>query len=252
MCMSGIVMAQTPAFDVVTIKPSKTAVGGMGLGRSTPDGVEIINSTAKSLIANAYDLKADYIHGGPGWVDTAEYDVTAKVLPGQGAVLPHLDVAQIKRMMKAMLADRFQLVVHEEVKELPVLELTVIKGGVKLHEAAPGDTYPNGLKYPDGKDGIGMMIIQDGVFTAQAVPIANLVDTLSLVLHGTVVDKTGLLGKYDISLPLPREENAPPGAGVDTAVLYRNLEEQLGLKLHAAKGPVRTLVIDHIERPSEN
>ena len=252
------------AFDVVTIKPSKEAVGGMGLGRSSPNGISLINTTAKSLMRNAYGVKEELISGGPNWINTSEYDVEAKVL-NTDAVAPPLSRDQIKQMIQALLADRFKLVAHTEMKEIPVYELTIAKAGPKLQEAKSGDTYANGLKGPDGRTGAGLMMIVDGKFTGQGISISGLVDTLSLVLGRTVVDKTGLTGKYDITLLLPRPEGAAgpmPTPSTDASAkvssetsspaFFTVLEEQLGLKLHSAKGLGKTLVIDHIEKPSEN
>jgi uncharacterized protein (TIGR03435 family) len=245
-------------FDVVTIKPSDTTVGGMGLARSTPDGIAIVNATAKSLIANAYAIKADLIFGGSGWVGSTEYDVEAKVLPKNG-VLPRMNRAQLGILMKAMLADRFKLTVHTEMRQLPVYELTVSKGAPKFHEAVPGNTYADGLQGPEGRTGAGMMRMMNGRFTGQAISISGLVDTLAMELHRTVVDKTGLTGKYDITFVVPREARAGPpqdteGAGGEAAVpsLFTTLDEELGLKLRAAKGAVATLVIDSIAKPSGN
>ena len=120
--------AQSPSplvFDVATIKPSKTYVGGMGLAKSTPDGVSLINVTAKSLIANAYGIKQDLITGAPAWAGSSEYDIEAKVLPSDAVPSPRLDRKQISVMMRALLADRFKLAVHTETKEIPIYDLTL-------------------------------------------------------------------------------------------------------------------------------
>ena len=177
-------------------------------------------------------------------------------------------VAATQHMMQMLLADRFKLKVHQETKELAIYALIVAKNGPKLHEAKPGDTYPNGLKGPDARSGAGMMFGGREGLTAQGVPIANLVRHLSLQLGRTVIDKTGLAGKYDFTLKwTPDEirssmfkgpESGPPGPA-STAFsdssgpsLFTALEEQLGLKLESQKGPVEIVVIDHVERPSEN
>jgi uncharacterized protein (TIGR03435 family) len=260
--------AKPLAFDVATIKPSNATAGGMGLAKSSPDGISIVNATAKSLIANAYGIKQDLISGGPSWVGSSEYDVEAKVVATGEVSSLRLSRDQLKLMMQTLLADRLKLVVHTETKELPVYDLTVARSGPKLQQAKPGDTYPNGLKGPDGRSGAGMMMMIDGNFTGQAIPMSGLVDTLSLALHRTVVDKTGLTGRYDISIPLPREESgtgpmpsSPGDSSISSAspppdtsgpTLFNIVEEQLGLKLVSTKGPVPTIVIDHIEKPSEN
>jgi uncharacterized protein (TIGR03435 family) len=112
-----------------------------------------------------------------------------------------------------------------------------------------------------------MMMMLDGRFIGQGIALSGLFDTLSQVLHRPVIDKTGLSGKYDITLTLPRDEPngspLPPPAGADAPTtnatfelsdpsFFTTIEEQLGLKLESTKGPVEVLVIDHIEKPSAN
>ena len=264
----SVLPAQSPAashqaFDVVTIKPSKTFVGGMGLGKSSKDSVSLINVSPRALIANAYGLKPRLVSGGPDWMDSTEYDIECKVLVTDPSHPPQLTRDQIRLMMQSLLADRFKLSLHTESRQLPVFGLAIAKGGPKLQEAKPGNTYPNGLKGPDGRSGAGMMIVQNQKFTGQAIAISGIVDTLSILLDRTVVDRTGLTGRYDVTLQLPRPDRAPSRQGPPTEPsstspddsqpsLFTLVEEQLGLKLISTKAPVETLVIDHIERPSEN
>jgi uncharacterized protein (TIGR03435 family) len=152
-----------------------------------------------------------------------------------------------------------------ETKQLPVYELVVAKGEPKIKEATPGDTYANGIKGPDGVGRGGMMRMGPGQLTAQAVPMTSLANMLSQQLHRTVLDKTGLTGKYDIQLNWTPDQGPDPmfnghdgGHSSDTAqdfsgpTIFTALQEQLGLKLQSAKGPVETIVIDHVEMPSEN
>jgi uncharacterized protein (TIGR03435 family) len=145
--------------------------------------------------------------------------------------------------------------------------LVVAKNGPKFQEAKVDATYPNGIKGPDGVARGGMMRMSSGELTAQGIPIANLVGTLSRQLGRKVVDKTGLTGNYDFTLhwtPDPGEAQpfkGPVGGppGVDTAApsdsgpsIFAALQEQLGLKLESQKGPVEIIVVDHVEKPSEN
>jgi uncharacterized protein (TIGR03435 family) len=172
-------------------------------------------------------------------------------------------------MLQPLLADRFQLKVHTEVRDLPVLTLVIAKGGPKLHEAKPGDTYPNGLKDFNGQGGgPGMMLMRPGQLTGQGLPLSSLARVLTQQLGSTVQDKTGLTGKYDLTLQWTPDRNgsampgAPepglqgPGSGGSTDAsgpsIFSAIQEQLGLKLESQKGPVEVLVIDHVETPSEN
>ncbi len=171
---------------------------------------------------------------------------------------------ETRRMLQALLADRFQLKLHSDTKQLAVYALVLAKNGPKLQAAISGDTYPNGFKGPDGGGGPGMIFMEGngGPVTGQGVPIADLVRLLSQQLGRTVVDKTGLTGKYDFKLKwTPDENQGPPGPpGADNAPppdssgpsIFTAVQEQLGLKLESQKGAVKILVVDHGEKPSEN
>lgn len=258
--------AKPLAFDAISIKPNQ---GGSNLAgqtvngeavvslrimiRTPPDGYSASNITAKSLIATAYGIKDDLISGGPDWVGSTGYDIEAKVASFDADAPHQLTRTQRNQMLQSLLTDRFQLTTHNETKEAPIYQLVVAKGGLKLHEATPGDTYPNGPKGPDGVSHPGMMMFRPDGLTAQAIPITALLDMLSRQLHRPVVDKTGLTGKYDIALHFT-PDNGPAADSPDSSgpSIFTALEEQLGLKLESTKGPVQTLVIDHIEKPSEN
>ena len=203
-----------PAYDVVSIKPNKSASGGSYY----PRRILANNIPIKFVIASAYDIKDDLITGGPGWVDSARYDITAKVAPADVDTFKKLTMAQRTGMLQPLLADRFKLQAHVETKTLPIYELVLAKGGSKLHEAVPGDTYANAPKFngnsPRAAD---MMMMMPGKITGMAIPIANPINILSRQLQRTIVDKTGPHRKYDITPPTdPRTAKAwasPGGAG---------------------------------------
>jgi uncharacterized protein (TIGR03435 family) len=256
---------KVPAFDVVSVKPNKSGDHGVRIMFNS-DGYSATNATAKLLIQVAYGIREDLISGAPSWVDSTRYDFDAKVAGPDVEALKKLSPEQRRSMLQPALADRFKLKVHTETKQLPVFELVVAKGGSKLKEATPGDVYTNGLKGPDGVGRAGTMRMGRGQLTAQGVPIGNLVNMLSQQLHQTVIDKTGLTGKYDLELNWTPDQGSDPmfkGADgapqrADTAPdasgpsIFTAVQEQLGLKLQSTKGPVETLVVDHIEMPSEN
>ncbi len=251
-----------PPFDVVSIKPNKSGGGGIRV-MLPPDGYSANNIPLKFVISSAYGIKDDLITGAPGWVDSAHYDITAKVAPADVDTFKKLTIDQRNAMLKPLLADRFKLQAHVETKTLPIYELVLSKGGSKLHEAVSGDTYANGPKFNGNPARAGMMMMMPGKITGMAIPLANLINILSRQLQRTIVDKTGLSGKYDITLQWTPEQGEgmgfPGGAGApppppDSAgpSIFTALEEQLGLKLNSTKGPVQTLVIDHIEPPTED
>jgi uncharacterized protein (TIGR03435 family) len=260
--------SKIPAFEVASIKPDKSGTD-MTMLRTTPVGFSASNIALKVLIQQAYGIEDNQIVGAPSWLGSARYDIEAKVSSSDTDALHNLSSDQRRLMLQPLLADRFQLKVHTEVRDLPVLTLVIAKGGPKLHEAKPGDTYPNGLKDFNGQGGgPGMMLMRPGQLTGQGLPLSSLARVLTQQLGSTVQDKTGLTGKYDLTLQWTPDRNgsampgAPepglqgPGSGGSTDAsgpsIFSAIQEQLGLKLESQKGPVEVLVIDHVETPSEN
>ncbi|MGD0221946.1 MAG: TIGR03435 family protein [Terriglobia bacterium] len=265
--------ALSPSFEVASIKPNRS--GDMRIGiRFQPGRFTTTGATVKQLIAIAYDVRDFQVTGGPSWITSDEYDIDAKEPDGLSEELSKLSPDQRHEKMglliQSLLADRFGLKVSHATKEYPVYALVVAKNGPKLQEAKAGDTYPNGMKGPDGHalGHGGMMRMGPGELTGQGVPVTFLVQQLAQQLGRNVLDRTGLKGNYDFTLKWtpdqssagmmqgppgggPPPDNAPPpdasGPSVFTAV-----QEQLGLKLESTKGPVDILIIDHVEQPSEN
>ena len=251
------------AFDVISIHPTKpgmttTTSNGVTTTRmftqDTPDGYHVGNGTLKYLIMDAYGVKWDSIVGGPDWIGATGYDIDAKVTPAADAPPPRLTSAQRRQMIQSLLADRFKLVVHNETKDAPIYDLELAKGGSKLPITTPNDTFAKGINGLDGNpvsSGYPVMLGRGHLF-GQAVTIASLIDYLKQELHRPVVDKTGLAGKYDLSLqwtPDNTPDDSPLASGPS---LFTAIQEQLGLKLTSTHGPVKTLVIDHVEPPSPN
>lgn len=266
--LAGITPA--PVFEVASIKPDKPAGNRMMFGtRWTPDGLTTTGSTARSFIVMAYNVQDSQIFGAPNWINSERYDIQARV---GGSVVEKLqklspDQRTLARqhMLQALLADRFKLVIHRETKELPVYALVIGRNGPKLKEAEPDENYANGMKGADGHAlGKSVMRVGGGELTGQAIPMAFLVQTLSdqpELKDRVLLDRTGLTGSYDFTLQwapensmlngMQKPDNAttPDSSGPS---LFTAIEEQLGLKIESTKGPVDALVIDHVERPSEN
>jgi uncharacterized protein (TIGR03435 family) len=218
-------------FEVVSIKPGDPAFPGSS-ARSTAGGMEWRNTTVNNLIRGAYHLNEFQLTGGPKWADTERFNVDAKfpqgMLRGDG---------QSQQMMQHMLADRFNLVFRLETKMLPQYSLVVAKGGPKVERSSDNE----GVRSQQGPRQI----------KAWGTPMSSLAQMLISVVSAPVTDHTGLQGQYNFSLefaPLldaPRE-NEPLGD------IFAVLQQQLGLKLVATKGPVEMLVIDKVEKPTEN
>ena len=231
-----------PVYDVVSIKPNKTGSGSSS-SHTTVDRFSATNISLVQLLRRAYDIREDLISGVPGPIASARFDIEAKIVDRDPDALKRPNGRQTGQMLLPVLAERFQLKAHTETKILPVYELVVASTGPKLTTTAGG-----------GKEGSGTNVNGNGKETtlkATDIPMASLADTLSGQVNRTVIDKTGLAGHYDLGLNWASDEinDAQANAGPS---IFTALQEQLGLKLQPAKGPVVTLVVDHVEMPSEN
>jgi uncharacterized protein (TIGR03435 family) len=246
-------------FDVVSVKPN-TSENGMMRMMNKPGIVSSTNVPLRALIQQGYGIRQDLISGGPGWVDSANYDFEGKIAPADAEALKAMTneqrTAATRQMMQHALADRFKLKVHTETKTLPVYELVLAKGEPKLKEADPNNTYANGIKGPDGTAKPGMMRFGRDRLDGQGITVSSLAGFLSTRLERTIIDKTGLTGKYDVVLTFKPEDDAggkDNGASDDNLPdLFTAVQEQLGLKLVSTKGPVDTLIVDNAEKPAEN
>ena len=240
-----------PEFDVVSVRENKSNIRMMQW-MYTADGLNMINLSIKNLIASAYDIKQYLISGGPSWVDSTGFDIQAKVAPEDVPALKKLTAAQRGLMLRKILAERFHLAVHIETKTLPVYDLVLAAGGPKFKPSAP-DPAPSPDADPSDKPKPrGWISMGDGMVKLQDMPLSGLANQLGYSLERIVIDKTGLTGKYDLSLKWT-PVNEPPSTDPDPPPdIFTAVQEQLGLKLEPTKGPVQTLVIDHVEMPTEN
>jgi uncharacterized protein (TIGR03435 family) len=240
-----------PSFEVATIKPSKPEQPGKAfLVRG--DRFTTINTTMLDLITFAYDVQQKQVVGAPDWISTDKFDIAAQPdVPGS----PNRQ--QLKSMVQKLLADRFQLKFHQDQKDLSAYVLTVVdQAGVKMKK---NDSNPNGLP--------GLFFRQLGVLTVQNATMKDFTQLMqSAVLDRPVVDQTGLEGRWDFLLKWTPDESQfggmgikvppPSDAGTEAAdappPLFTAIQEQIGLKLHAGNAPVKVLVLDRIEKPSEN
>jgi len=264
----------SPSFEVASVKPSHSSDNRMRIGIS-PGKFTVENVSLKSIIMFAYDAKSDsQISGGPDWIKSESFNIEAKEDDAQAAELEKLPreerEKQLKLMVQSLLADRFNLKVSHQTKELPVYALVVARNGPKLTKSAvepPSSDGPETQGPPKMMRGI--MMRGRGELSGTAAPMSLLADALSRQRETggrVVIDKTGLTGNYDWTLHWTPESPAPlfkgadndstpdNGPAPDTAgpALFTALEEQLGLKLESQKGAVDTLVIDSVEKPSEN
>jgi bla regulator protein BlaR1 len=256
---TGNTTTKLPVFEVASIKLNKSGEPNVML-MFTPNGFTTTNAPLREVIRMAYQVPEFQMSGGPAWINSERYDIEAKVDSSAAEKLGQLDQDQRRAMLRPLLEDRFQLKVHQETRELPIYTLAIAKNGPKLHAAKPDDTYPDGIKDPDGVAHPGMMRMGPGRITAQGLPMKDIVRLLTQQLGRTVLDKTGLTGNYDVELQwtpdnIPASMIGPDGKPtpeISGPSVFTAIQEQLGLKLESQKGPVEVLVIDRVERPSAN
>jgi bla regulator protein blaR1 len=260
-----------PQFEVASVKPAAPDQRGMFIRPGANGGININNMPVKEMITLAWRIQPYQITGGPSWIESARFDIEAT---GNHK----LNRDEMPLMIQSLLADRFQLKVHHETKELPIYALVLAnkdgKLGPQLSESKEGScTQFDPSKPPPPPDpgkppvmGCGGMMMGIDRVTAAAIEVSQLAPMLSRTLGRTVVDKTGLTGKFDINMqwtPDQAQLQSLPGGGAPPGLpqpqfdpngptLFTALQEQLGLKLESQKGPVDILVIDHVEKPSEN
>jgi uncharacterized protein (TIGR03435 family) len=221
------------------------------------------NAPLIALIRQAYSLynsNDDLITGLPAWAKNERFDIQAKVSEEDGARIKGLTREQRGQMLLALLEDRFKLKARVEQREIPIYALIVAKGGAKVAESRPGESYAHGLLGPDGTPrGAGSTDYSRGHFRAQAAPLDSLASILTQQLDRPVLNRTGLTGNYDYTLDWTPDLPSGPDGAADPPppanappTLFTAIQEQLGLRLEASRGVVPAVVIEHIEEPSAN
>jgi bla regulator protein BlaR1 len=279
-------------FEVASIRlsacnntgPASAFIAGNGGRRaSTPGRVILECAHMRDVIQRAYGYPdpnnnplRGQVLGGPGWLDSDTFDIEAKA---EGT--PPASQMQ-GPMMRALLEDRFRMKAHRETREAPVYELTAAKDGPKLHATKAGSCITTDGDQPPGQSELphcGGHTENGHGFDLYGSTLANLCKVLSLKLDRDVIDKTGISGLFDIHLDLARDPVTPavgtgapndadsirPGDATSIVkgflrdmqqtsdgLIIPALQQQLGMKLESAKGSAAFLVIDHIEKPTEN
>lgn len=252
-----------PEFEVASIK-LHASTDNRAFVQALQGRLVMENFSLKQLILFAYDIPNNQVVGVQGWMDSSHYDIQATTDSSRTA-------KQVEGpMLQSLLEDRFHLEVHRETMERPVYELTVEKGGVKMQLSKEGSCTLYSMDSPPPVpasnaprpiycdfphlSGDGLNWTLDGT----GVTVRRLATTLSRSgLDRPVNDRTGLTGGFDLRLQWTADtpERAPGSVALDNPTgpsIFTALKEQLGLKLESAKGPVEILVIDHVQKPSEN
>jgi uncharacterized protein (TIGR03435 family) len=194
----------------------------------------VLGASLRDLIANAYGVRGYQITGLPAWANSEKLTIEAKT---SAPIPPWPDSNNLlSAMLQSLLEDRFGLSLHRETHQDAIYNLVAAKSGFKLKTAAP-----------DAPTGFEMLPRQ---IHSLAVPLEYLAGALANVLERPVYDKTGIAGKYDYRLYYTPDDAPTTDPAVPS--IFTALEQQLGLKLEAAKGPVETVVIDRVERLHAN
>ena len=253
-----------PAFEAASVKPSR---GGEVFDfRLQPGRFLAENAPLDRLIRFAYDVKSEtQVANMPKWAGSSCFDIDAKIGEGQAVAMeklpPDREFEQYRLLLQSLLADRFQLKVKTEIRDLPVYALVVAKNGPRL---APSAALPGAQKQPLPQ----LRFTAAGNLKAAHVSMAFFAGWLSGKPDAggrLVMDETGLKGGYDFALNWNPVESAAAAGEANTSQvpgeaaaggagpsLFTALQEQIGLKLKPAKAPVEVLVIDRVEQPSEN
>jgi uncharacterized protein (TIGR03435 family) len=231
--IGGWAQSAAPAFDVASIKPHRDGTF-TGYFQFLPGGrFHATNTWIKYVVEKAYDLKDYQVSGGPAWITSDRFDIDAK---GGDAGAGGL---QMRLMLQTLLAERFQLKIRQESKEVPVYDLVVAKGGPKIRAMKPGD---QSICRRDNSEICGLRTM------------AQLADFLTNASGRPVFDKTEIQGDYDLLLNFDvyeaKDQTAPPD--YNKPALAIALQEQLGLKWQPRKAALPVLVIERINRPTEN
>jgi len=230
-------LAATPEFAVASIRSSAEPVKFEHDGKTelSPGGLRMRDVTAATCIKWAYGVQDSQILG-PRWLQSDHFDVTARTdSPTENE--------QMKLMMQKLLTDRFQLIFRREQREMKAYELKVAKAGHKLHESA-ADSVPDRQNSAIGT-------------VARAITMREFADFIAGPLNTPVMDATGLKGRYDFNLDfstyIPTDEHAMKPDYIDgNSIIANALQGELGLKLDMRKTTVEVMVIERVEKPSEN
>jgi uncharacterized protein (TIGR03435 family) len=275
---SGQGTTDTPEFEVASVKRVATKDGAPllhlpehvaaemgfagGPGSKDPGRIDYSKVTLKMLLVRAYNLKPSQI-SGPGWLETEQYTIAAKLPPGTNA-------DQLRLMLQKLLTERFQISLHREVKERPVYRLTVAKNGPKLKPPEEPPQFGNDAERSEALKKqmeqnqarmIALMAASKGrrsstrSFGLRSATTERFAEGLSGYLDRPVKDMTQLKGKYSFKLEWALDTGQSTDSNDEPSgpSIFRAIEEQLGLKLEAEKEPIELLVIDEIEKsPTSN
>lgn len=236
LCVAAINAQQ---FEVTSIRPSppERRVGpAMDLapgGRFTA-----INASLRLLLKKAFAIRDFQIAGAPDWIDSARYDIAAKTEGDRS-----IGDDQLRPLLQALLASRFNFQGHMESKDLPVYILAISKNGPKLQDAKPDPGQAAGVRF----GGAGRLVGVSASMKQLAEALSDIRLNGEAIVDRPVIDETGLAGLYNFTLTW-----APIASDLPESSIFTAVQDQLGLRLESRKAPVAILSIDRVQKPSEN
>ncbi len=265
------------SFEAASVKANKSGEQERFVQRQAGGRFNAKNMPLRALITFSYQIQGFQLVGAPDWTASSHFDIVAKAAGDPPPVAPGSGPDQLMLMMRTLLAERFKMVAHRETRELPIYALVLArrdgKPGPQLRQAVTdcaaraaaarsGGPPPGPPPGPDSPVTCGMRMMP-GKMLFGGMPLSQFANGLSPQVQRVVLDRTGLAGNWDFELSYaPEQTQAPPGgfpAGVELPAadpnapnLFTAVQEQLGLKLEPARGPVEVLVIDRIEQPTED
>ncbi len=252
-----------PAFEVASVRVNRSGEPGHRM-QGRPDGrITITNAPLRTIIEMAFGLLPQQLTGGPGWLDSERFDIAAQTGQGLPPQTPGGPPGPAQLMLQRLLSERFKLAVHSETRELQIYALTLVREGGRLGpQMSPATTDCEALLAAYGRGAAPLPPRSEcsisgapGRVSARGASMANFSRAiLAGVVDAIVEDRTGLRGGFDFDLEFTVDPGTAPATDVGSngASIFTALEEQLGLKLRSLRAPVDVLVIDRVERPTEN
>jgi len=269
--------SDSPKFEVAAVKQNRSGSNQVMIGGGAGGRYNTSNVPLRLIIRTSYQIQDFQLIGGPDWIGTDRWDIVAKA-EGELPPAPPGQVGPMQLMVRSLLADRFKLVVHRETREMPIYALVLAREDKRLGpqmkesttDCTPGarrGAPPPAPPQPGERPPCGTRLAP-GNLSSGGTLLSQLATTLSNSVGRTVVDKTGLTARYDFDLKWTPDGMAaggglgipggapgpggPPPTDPNGPSLFAAVQEQLGLKLESQRGPVEVLVIDSVERPTEN
>lgn len=258
MSLAAAQNAPPPSFDVISIKRNTSGDGRVSWGIQPGGRWQMVNASIAAMIHDAYPTQIRELVNAPEWVTTERYDVEAR------ASAQDAPPDQIRLMLRTLLAERVRLVVHEERREQPIFALVVARGDGRLGPAikpmqidceavnaarrtgrTPDAPQPSNGAAPCASR---MSASEGATIMLGGLPLSRLADILSSQVERVVLDKTGLIGNYELTL----RYSSPGTVSGDVPFVFTAVEEQLGLRLVPERASLPVLVVDRIARPTEN